>query len=146
MVKVELVTDKRPGGPAVNEGGENLRRFAKSGVEDERLSKLQAELQGSVGMVSGADWGGDIEGDGLWVLCGLAVKVEDEVPPIDAGVGGVEPGEAQDEGGGGVQMGHEQLKVLPLTIGESEGGLHVVSDVTGGDRAAIEEGEVDGKG
>ncbi|KAG6875978.1 hypothetical protein C0993_006470 [Termitomyces sp. T159_Od127] len=146
MVKVELVTDKHPSGPAVDKGGENLRRFAKSGVEDKRLSELQAELQGSVEMVGGADWGGDIEGDGLWVLCGLAVKVEGEVPPIDAGVGGVEPGEAQDEGGRGVQMGHKQPEILPLTVGEGEGGLHVVSDVIGGGGAAVKEGEVDGKG
>ncbi|KAG6863473.1 hypothetical protein C0993_011351 [Termitomyces sp. T159_Od127] len=146
MVKVELVTNKRPGGPTVDESSENLRRFAESGVEDERPSRLRAELQGSVGMVSGADRSSDIEGDGLRGLYGLAVKVEDEIPPIDAGVGGAEPGEIQDKEGGSMQTDHKQLEVLPLTIGEGKGGLHIVGDVTGGGGAAVEEGEADGKG
>ncbi|KAG6867482.1 hypothetical protein C0993_002280 [Termitomyces sp. T159_Od127] len=146
MVKVELVTDKCPSGLAVNEGGENLRRFAKSGIEDKQPSGLQAELWGSVGMVGSADWGGDIEGNGLQGLHGLVVKVEGEVLPINVGVGGAEPGETQDKGGGSMQTGYEQPEVLLLTIGKGEGGLHVVGDVTSGGGAAVKEGEADGKG
>ncbi|KAG6884598.1 hypothetical protein C0993_009727 [Termitomyces sp. T159_Od127] len=104
------------------------------------------KLQRSVGMFGSADQGGDIKGDGLWELRGVAVKVEGEVPPIDAGVGGAEPRKAQDEGGGGMQTGHKQPEVLPLTVGKGEGGLHIVGDVTGGGGAAIKEGEADGKG
>ncbi|KAG6894133.1 hypothetical protein C0993_012229, partial [Termitomyces sp. T159_Od127] len=146
MVKVELVTDEHPGGSAVDESGENLRRVAKLGVEDERPSGLWAELLESVEMVGGADRGGDIKGDGLWGLHGLAVKVKGEIPPINVRIGGAEPGETQDEGGRSMQAGHEQLEVLPLTVGKGEGGLHIVSDVTSRSGAAIKEGEADGEG
>ncbi|KAG6884029.1 hypothetical protein C0993_001992 [Termitomyces sp. T159_Od127] len=146
MGEVKLITDEHSGGPAVNEDGEDLGGIAESGIEDKQPGGLQAELQGSVRIVSSADQGGDIERDGLWALQGLAIKVECEVPPIDMRVGGAEPREAQDEGGRGVQTDHEQLKVLPLTVSEGEGGLHVVGDVTSGGGATIKEDEVDGEG
>ncbi|KAG6875583.1 hypothetical protein C0993_008469 [Termitomyces sp. T159_Od127] len=98
MSEVELVTDKCSGGPAVNEGGEDLEGFAELDIEVNN----QVDFEQSCGRVWSAGQGGDIKGDGLWVLQSLAVKVEGEILPIYAGVGGVKPGEAQDEGGGGM--------------------------------------------
>ncbi|KAG6894373.1 hypothetical protein C0993_011694 [Termitomyces sp. T159_Od127] len=78
-----------------------------------------------MGVVGSTDQGGDIKGNGLQVLQGLAVKVEGEILPINTGVGGAKPEETQDEGN------------------RDEGGLYIVSDVVGKGRAAVKEGEVD---
>ncbi|KAG6877373.1 hypothetical protein C0993_008009 [Termitomyces sp. T159_Od127] len=146
MGEVELVTNKHAGGPTVNEGSEDLWGVSELGINDEQPGRLQAELQGGVEVVSGAGWGSDIEGNGLQVLPGLVVKVEGEMFPVNMEVSEVEPGEAQDKGGGCMQMGHEQPEVLPLTVGKGESGLYIVSDNISGGRAAIKEGEVDGEG
>ncbi|KAG6883967.1 hypothetical protein C0993_002383 [Termitomyces sp. T159_Od127] len=143
--KIKLVTNKHVSSPTVDEGGKDFEGVTESGV-NESLSRLQAELQGSVRAIGSADQGSDIKGDGLWTLQGLPVKVEGEMLPVNVRVGGAKPEEAQDEGSRGMQMGHKQPKVLLLAIGKGEGGLHIVSDVTSEGGAAIKEGEVDGNG
>ncbi|KAG6895354.1 hypothetical protein C0993_009666 [Termitomyces sp. T159_Od127] len=75
MDEVELVTGKRSSGPAVDKSSEDLRGFTELGIEDKQPGRLQAELRKSVGVVGNTDWSGDIKGDGLWALQGLAVKV-----------------------------------------------------------------------
>ncbi|KAG6881392.1 hypothetical protein C0993_001661, partial [Termitomyces sp. T159_Od127] len=104
MGGVKLVTNKYASGSTINEGSEDLWGVAKLSINDKRLGGLQANLQRSVEVVGGTDQGSDIEGNGLRVL-------------IHTEVGGAKPGEAQDEGGRGMQTGHKQPKILLLTIG-----------------------------